>query len=177
MSVPTAARLVLAASLIASAAAQAQHPPRPDVPEALKAPAGEQVVLVAHAAGSQIYVCGAGSDGKPQWTLKAPEADLHDKKGKVVAHHFAGPTWKYTDGSEVKGKAVAHEDSPDAKSIQWLLLTATDHTGEGLFSRVTSIQRLNTQGGKPPATACDPSQPTAETRSSYTADYYFWAKP
>lgn len=169
--------VAVALGLVALAQAKEPTAPGANVPASLQVPAGEKVILRTHATGSQIYVCGAGSDGKPQWTLKAPEADLHDKKGKVVAHHFAGPTWKYTDGSEVKGKAVAHEDSPDAKSIQWLLLTATDHTGEGLFSRVTSIQRLNTQGGKPPATACDPSQPTAETRSSYTADYYFWAKP
>ena len=32
-------------------------PARPEVPESLKAPAGEEVILTAHATGVQIYVC------------------------------------------------------------------------------------------------------------------------
>ncbi|HVH83743.1 MAG TPA: DUF3455 domain-containing protein, partial [Steroidobacteraceae bacterium] len=77
------------------ATARAQVAPRPEVPDAIKAPAGEQVVLVAHAAGSQIYTCGKGDDGKPQWTLKAPEAQLRDAKGALIGHHDAGPSWKH----------------------------------------------------------------------------------
>ena len=34
--------------------------PRPDVPDSLKAPAGEEVILVGHATGVQIYKCQAG---------------------------------------------------------------------------------------------------------------------
>lgn len=146
------------------------------IPASLRAPEGEKVILRAHATGSQIYTCAAGTDGKPQWTLKAPDADLHDSKGGVIGHHFAGPSWKYSDGSEVKGKATAHVDSPDPKSIPWLLVTATDHSGDGLFARVTSIQRLHTKGGQPPAaTGCDAAKVNTEARSSYTADYYFYA--
>jgi Protein of unknown function (DUF3455) len=163
--------------------ARAQPPDQPpaDVPATLQAPTGEKLILRAHATGWQIYTCGAGADGKPQWTLKAPEADLHDKKGAVIGHHSAGPSWKHRDGSEVTGKAIAHADAPDpkpmaARSIPWLLVTATGHSGDGLFSRVTSIQRLHTEGGQPPsATECDPSKPTSEARSTYTADYYFYA--
>jgi hypothetical protein len=144
-------------------------------PGDLQPPAGEKLLLRAHASGWQIYVC-AESDGKPNWTLKAPDADLHDSTGKVIGHHSAGPTWKALDGSEVTGKAVAHADSADAKSIPWLLLTATGHTGAGKFARVTSIRRLNTQGGAPPpASGCDVSKVGAEARSSYTADYEFYA--
>jgi Protein of unknown function (DUF3455) len=149
-----------------------------DIPADLQAPAGEKVILRAHAIGWQIYTCGAGADGKPQWTLKAPDADLHDQKGLVIGHHFAGPTWKYKDGSEVLGKAIAHVESPDSKSIPWLLVSATGHSGAGLFERVTSVQRVHTHGGKPPAvTECDPATPGTEVRSSYTADYYFYAPP
>jgi hypothetical protein len=35
----------------------AQDIPRPSVPDQIKAPANEEVVLVAHATGSQIYTC------------------------------------------------------------------------------------------------------------------------
>jgi len=148
--------------------------PRPDVPEKIKAPAGEDVVLVAHASGSQIYVCQAGADGKLAWTLKAPEAELHNDQGAVIGRHFAGPTWRLNDGSEVTGKAAARVDSPDAGSIPWLLLTVPGHSGEGALSRVTDIQRIHTKGGVAPTGACTQG---AETKSSYTADYYFYAPP
>jgi hypothetical protein len=149
------------------------------VPASIAAPADEKMVLRAHASGAQIYVCGPGADGKPQWTLKAPQADLHDRKGAVIGHHYAGPAgpaWKHNDGSEVTGKAVARADSPDPQSIPWLLLTATGHSGDGVFAHVTSIQRLHTKGGQPPpAAGCDASKLNAEAKSSYTADYYFYA--
>src|SRR5882757_6444957 len=146
------------------------------IPTELIPPGGAKLVLKAHATGSQIYTCKAGTDGTFQWVLKAPDAELHDRKGAVIGHHFAGPTWKHKDGSEVTGKASAHVDSPDAASIPWLLLSATGHTGEGAFAKVTSIQRINTKGGEPSAaSACDSSKDGTETRSTYSADYYFYA--
>ena len=147
-----------------------QSLPRPDVPDQIKAPASEQVVLQVHATGSQIYVCKAGA-----WALKAPEAELHDSQGAVVGHHYGGPAWKLNDGTEVTGKAVARVDSPDADSIPWLLVSVTGHSGDGALSRVTSIQRIHTKGGQPPAAGCDESKPSSEVKSSYTADYYFYA--
>lgn len=146
------------------------------VPEAIKVPAGEKLLLKAHATGFQIYTCKAGGDGAAQWELKAPDAELHDRKGAVIGHHFAGPTWKHKDGSEVTGKASAHVDSPDAGSIAWLLVGATGHTGEGVFAKVSSIQRINTKGGKPPAAAeCTAANNGAESKSPYSADYYFYS--
>ena len=155
--------------------ASGQAVPRPDVPEQIKAPASEQVVLQVHATGSQIYVCKGGADGKFGWSLKAPDAELHDPQGAVVGHHYAGPAWKLKDGSEVTGKAVARVDAPDADSIPWLLVSVTGHSGEGTLSRVSSIQRIRTKGGQPPAGGCDESKQGSEVKSSYTADYYFYA--
>ncbi|HXM59497.1 MAG TPA: DUF3455 domain-containing protein [Terriglobales bacterium] len=155
--------------------ANAQKVSPPDVPLAIQAPPGEEVVLLAHASGSQIYSCQAGADGKFTWTLKAPDAELKDEKGKVIGSHFAGPTWKLNDGSEVTGKAAAHVDSPDAGSVAWLLVNVVGHSGTGLLTKVTTIQRVHTHGGKPPAEGCDESHRNAETKSSYTADYYFYA--
>jgi hypothetical protein len=146
----------------------------PGLPDEIKVPAGEKLVLKAHATGFQIYTCKA--DGShAQWELKAPEADLHDRRGAVIGHHFVGPTWKHKDGSEVTGKASAHVDSPDANSIPWLLVSATGHTGDGVFAKVSSIQRINTKGGKPSAAVeCTAANNGAETRSRYSADYYFY---
>jgi Protein of unknown function (DUF3455) len=153
-----------------------QNVSRPNVPDKIKTPAGEEVVLLVHASGSQIYVCQAAPDGKLAWTLKAPEAELHDQQGANVGRHFAGPTWKHKDGSEVTGKAAAKVDSPDPDSISWLLVAVTAHSGDGVFSRVTSIQRINTKGGLPPPAAdCDTSKQNVKAKSPYTADYYFYA--
>jgi len=157
------------------AMANAQKVPPPEVPIAIQAPPGEEVVLLARASGSQIYTCQAGADGKFAWTLKAPEAELKDRNGKVIGSHSAGPTWKLNDGSEVMGKASAHVDSPDSDSIAWLLVNAVGHAGKGLLTSVTTIQRVNTHGGKAPAVVCDESHRDAETKSQYTADYYFYA--
>lgn len=156
-------------------AALGQTMARPTVPDQIAAPSTEDVVLVTHASGSQIYTC-TGTNGKYAWVLKGPEADLKDQQGAVIGHHVAGPTWKDGDGSEVTGKATAKINSPDASSIPWLLVTATGHSGEGILSHVTSIQRINTNGGQPPpATACNAAQQNVEIKSSYTADYYFYA--
>jgi hypothetical protein len=169
-------RLLQAALVMAMGMpAAGQSTPRPEVPDEIKAPGGEQVVLQAHATGSQIYICKAGADGKVAWVLKAPDAELHDQKGMVVGHHYGGPAWKLNDGSEVTGKAVARVDSPDADSIPWLLVSATGHSGAGVLSRVGSIQRIHTKGGQPPAAGCDESKQGGEVKSTYTADYYFYA--
>ena len=169
-------RTAALAAVLTCTATYAQVQPRPEVPDAIKAPAGEQVVLVARAAGSQIYTCGKGDDGKPQWTLKGPEAQLRDTKGALIGHHSAGPSWKHLDGSSVTGKMVAKASSPDAGSIPWLLLTAVSHDGKGVLEHVTSIQRAHTKGGQaPPAEKCDPTKPGVETWIPYSAEYYFFA--
>jgi Protein of unknown function (DUF3455) len=168
--------LLLASSLIGLAGPlRGQEIPRPSGPDQIKAPANEDVILVAHGTGWQIYTCEL-TGGTYGWKLKAPDAELRDSQGTIIGHHFAGPTWKHNDGSEVTGKAVAKVDSPQANSIPWLLVTATGHSGNGAFARATTIQRINTHGGQPPPAAdCNASKPNNEAKSAYTADYYFYA--
>jgi len=151
---------------------------RPEVPESLKAPVDEEVVLEAHAKGVQIYACqlGGSSDQKPAWVLKAPDAELTDAAGKTMLHHSAGPSWKHVDGSEVTAKMAAKYDGPNPDAIPWLLLTATGHQGKGVLSRVTSIQRIHTEGGlAPSAETCSPGSNGKEARIAYAADYVFYA--
>ena len=167
--------IVILETLLAFPAANAQKEPPPDVPQAIQAPPHEEVILLAHAVGSQIYTCQAGPDGKFIWILKAPAAELMDRKDKVIGSHSAGPAWKLKDGSEVTGKAAAHVDSPDPDSIPWLLVNVVAHSGNGLLTNVTTIQRVHTHGGKPAAKGCDEAHRDAETKSGYTADYYFYA--
>ena len=148
----------------------------PDVPDAIAVPTGLEPVMFVHASGSQIYSCQAGADGKFIWTLKGPEAELKDRKDKVIGQHSAGPTWKLKDGSEVTGKAAAHVDSLDEESIPWLLVNVVTNAKKGALANVTVIQRVHTHGGKPGSSdVCDEAHKDAETKSKYTADYYFYA--
>lgn len=172
---PAATVMALAIAIPAGLFASPQKEVAPDVPDAIAAPANLAVVLFAHASGSQIYTCQAGADGKYSWTLKAPEAELKDRNDKVIGEHSAGPAWKLKDGSAVTGKAAAHVDSLDSDSIPWLLLNVVSHAGKGQLADVTTIQRVHTHGGKPPADGCDDAHKDAETKSSYSADYYFYA--
>jgi hypothetical protein len=144
------------------------------VPAQLQPPAGEQLLLQVHAKGDQVYICKEGAT-EFSWGLKAPDAQLFDKDGKPFGKHFAGPSWEANDGSRVTGKAVANVPSPDADSIPWLLANIVSHEGTGVLSRATSIQRLNTKGGKAPATGCDASHAGQELRVPYSADYLFYA--
>ncbi|HTX16138.1 MAG TPA: DUF3455 domain-containing protein [Candidatus Baltobacteraceae bacterium] len=157
------------AAMLLSCRASAQ-----DVPAELQPPAGEHELMQVHAKGYQIYACKA--DGAQfNWILKAPDAQLYDKDGKLFGTHFAGPSWKATDGSQVTGKAVANVPSPDPNSVPWLLVTALSHSGTGALAHVASIQRINTHGGKAPTAGCDADHVGREVRMHYSADYVFFA--
>jgi len=144
------------------------------VPQQLQPPANEHLLLQVHAKGDQVYTCKADA-AQFTWTLKAPDAQLFDENGKPFGKHFAGPSWEASDGSRVTGKAVANVPSPDANSIPWLLVNIVTHEGSGVLSRATTIQRLNTKGGKAPASGCDAAHVGQEIRTPYSADYLFFA--
>jgi FtsP/CotA-like multicopper oxidase with cupredoxin domain len=142
-------------------------------PAELQPPANEHELFRVHAQGDQIYAC-TSSGGQFSWTLKAPDAQLYDKNGEPFGRHFAGPSWSANDGSQVTGKAAASVPSPDANSIPWLFVKAVSHSGDGVLARVTSIQRLQTKGGKAPSTGCDAAQGGQDLRVPYSADYVFF---
>jgi hypothetical protein len=163
------ATVLAAANFCLSFSASAQQ-----APQQLQPPAGEQLLVQVHAKGDQVYTC-KGDAAQFAWTLKAPDAKLFDKDGKPFGKHFAGPSWEAIDGSRVTGKAIANVPSPDADSIPWLLINIVSHEGTGVLSHATSIQRLNTIGGKAPAAGCDASHVGQEVRVPYSADYLFYA--
>ncbi len=144
------------------------------VPKQLEPPANEKLLLQVHVKGDQVYTCKSVA-AKFTWTLKAPDAQLFDKDGKPFGKHFAGPSWEASDGSRVTGKADPNPPSPDPDSIPWLLIKIISHDGNGVLSPATSIQRLNTKGGKAPASGCDASHADHEARVRYEADYLFYA--
>ncbi len=134
-------------------------------PASVEPPAGTQLLLEAAGEGSQVYTC---TDG--HWTLKAPEAKLLDDHGQVIGTHFAGPTWRLADGSEIKGKAIASRPAADPSSVPWLLIQAVPDSGSGKLANVVYIRRTETHGGAAPTNGCD----SGEDRVSYTAKYSFY---
>jgi hypothetical protein len=141
------------------------------LPDAIAAP-GETVVLSVHAEGAQVYECKAGADGKLSWAFREPIATLL-ADGKTVGRHSAGPSWEHSDGSAVVGKAVGNAPGASGGDIPWLKLEIISQRGSGTLSGVTTVQRINTMGGKLDG-ACD----KAGTFKSapYSADYIFLHK-
>src|ERR1700712_2176791 len=158
------ALLLLSASFVSA-------PADTPLPDAIAAP-GQTVVLTLHAEGAQVYECKAGADGKPIWSFREPIATLM-ADGKTVGRHYAGPNWEYTDGRAVVGKAAGNAPGTTANEIPWLKLTVVSQRGNGVLTGVTTVQRINTQGGKLDG-ACD--KPGATRSAPYSADYVFLRK-
>jgi hypothetical protein len=142
-----------------------------EIPAAIAAP-GETIVLSVHAEGAQVYECKAGTDGKLSWVFREPIATLM-ADGKTVGRHYAGPNWEDADGSAVTGKVIGNAPGATAGDIAWLKLEVIAHRGSGALSGVTTVQRINTQGGQL-AGACD-KQGTTKS-APYSADYVFLKK-
>lgn len=160
---------ILAASLIAAAVSTvALHAQQTDV--SIDPPAGAHSVLVAKGVGVQIYTCTDTGTG-PRWVLTAPDAKLLDASGKTIGSHFAGPTWKLEDGSQVQGDRIGSKTAPEARSVAWLLLRAKAGTATGKFADIAFIRRTETQGGMAAESACKPGD---TSRVPYTATYTFY---
>jgi hypothetical protein len=159
------AQVLPGAQVLFGARASAQVPPA-------IAAAGETAVATFHAEGAQVYECKAGADGKLAWAFREPVATLL-LDGKTVGRHYAGPNWEHTDGSAVVGKAVGNAPGKTAGDIPWLKLEVTAQRGKGALSGVTTVQRINTQGGVYSG-VCDKAG--AFHSAPYAADYVFLKK-
>ena len=156
----------LGAAMTLAAIATAQ------VPNSIAATQGETAVLKAHAEGAQVYECKAGTDGNLAWQFREPIATLV-VDGKTIGRHYGGPSWELVDGSAVVGKAVGDAPGTGANDILWLKLNMVAERGKGTLTGVTTVQRINTQGGKLNG-VCDAVG--ALKAVSYAADYIFLRK-
>jgi hypothetical protein len=162
-------RLLLLMTLSVATAATAQNPTDP--------PPSQHPVLTVTGKGVQIYACQLVANA-PQWVFQAPDASLFDASGAKVGVHGAGPSWRYFDGSTVKGEVVAKSASPEATTIPWLLLKAVNEDDTGVLAKVEFIRRSDTHGGIAPVTGCDSQHLNTSARVPYTATYTFYsAKP
>jgi hypothetical protein len=162
--------------LIALCAAMAGCAAAPPAPGPLRVPADQALIKELHAKGVQIYQCQPAKNDPSQyeWAFKAPEASLLTRGGGKAGKHYAGPTWEANDGSRVVGEVIASSPSTQPNSIAQLLLRAKATAGNGLFTHVQYIQRLNTAGGNAPATGCSKEQAGQLGQAPYTADYIFY---
>src|SRR5258705_9538015 len=175
MSNPKMTVLLPTAFLLALAVAGCASAPSIDVPEKLRPGAGESLAMIVPARGVQIYECRAAKEaGTFEWAFVAPEAELFDAGGKKIGKHYAGPSWEAADGSKIVGAGKERADAPAANAIPWLLLSAKSVGPQGAFARVTSVQRLRTEGGGAPK-GCFAPETGMQLRVPYTADYYFYA--
>ena len=139
------------------------------------APRGARPILTVKGDGFQIYTCTQTPQGE-KWVLKAPDAKLLDASGNVVGSHFAGPSWKLSDGGEVQGELIASQPSSDPDSIPSLLLRAKPGTAAGSLASVAFIRRTDTHGGAAGTAGCRSDADAGKTeRVAYTATYIFYS--
>jgi hypothetical protein len=141
------------------------------LPDVIAAP-GETRVAVFHAEGAQVYECKTIADGKLAWQFREPIATLF-LDGKTIGRHYAGPNWEHIDGSAVIAKVIASTPGASAKDLDFVKLTVSASRGSGVLSDVTTVQRINTRGGKLTG-SCDIVG--AFQSVPYAADYVFLKK-
>lgn len=188
---PKIAPLVVALAL-SPRLAVAQTVVPPAVPANLEAPAGSSPYLIAHAEGTQNYICLLSQSGFA-WTFLGPQATLFDGGNRQVMTHYlsanpvesgaARATWQHSsDSSAVWAAAIANSSDPAfvaAGSIPWLLLRVVgDQAGPAAGAALggtTYIQRVNTLGGLAPAAGCKSAQDVGKKALvAYTTDYVFY---
>jgi hypothetical protein len=157
--------LLLLPGLVVSAKAQTP------LLDAIAAP-GETVVLTMHAEGAQVYECEANADGKLAWAFREPIATLF-VGDKTIGRHYAGPNWEHMDGSAVVGKVIAKAPGALEDDIAWLKLQVASSRGHGVLTGVTTVLRINTNGGNLEGT-CD--RAGSFNSAPYSADYVFLRK-
>lgn len=179
-----ACAIALMLALTVSQPARADRIPPPDVPSIIQVPAGNQLFRVAHAVGTQNYVCLSTGWASPAY---GPQATLFDEENEQVLTHFLSPnpdeantphaTWQDSrDSSTIWTSAIQGASyTPDSTAIPWLLLKvvgeANGPTGGDRLTRTTFIQRLNTTGGLKPTGTCTEGD---KALVPYTADYFFY---
>ena len=146
------------------------------LPDTMKVPVGHKIAMETVGVGLLTYECRVKKDmaGQFAWAFAGPDAKLMDRQGKQVGKYFGPPaTWEAMDGSKITGKQLAVAPG-GAGNIPLQFVQANPAVGSGAMTGVTYIQRLKTQGGVAPATACGAANQGAKQTVNYQADYIFW---
>ena len=171
--------------------AHGDRPTPPPVPDSIQVPAGHRVFASGRAFGTQDYVCLPATTGVA-WSGR-PQATLLDEDDRQVMTHFlspnpvenglARPTWQDSkDTSAIWAEPIFSSSDPNyvaPGAIPWLLLriVGADNgpTGGDRLTRATFIHRVNTVGGRAPATGCLVAGDVGNrVYVPYEADYFFY---
>jgi Protein of unknown function (DUF3455) len=147
------------------------------LPDAVKVPAGQKVTMETVGVGEITYECREKQAvaGQFEWAFVGPNAVLNDRSGKAVGAYYGPPaTWVAADSSKVTGAQVAVAPAAPG-SIPLQLVKANPAVGQGAMTGVSYIQRVATQGGVAPASACGMDTKGKKEIVKYQADYIFWA--
>jgi hypothetical protein len=149
------------------------------LPDAVKVPAGQRVVMETVGVGDITYQCRekAAMAGAFEWVFVGPNAVLNNRKGEQVGKYYGPPaTWEHQDGSKLTGAQVSV--SPTAAGsipLQLVKVNAAMADGKtGAMSGMSFIQRVATRGGVAPASACNAENKDRKEVVKYQADYIFW---
>lgn len=167
--------LALALAAVALPAAAISEPP--GLAAAIRAAADEEPAFVLSANGVHVYECKATPNDPSAyaWYFIAPDATLFEGSRTVATHKTVNLWESSSDRSSVSGVVRASQPA-GAGNLPWTLYRAQSLGTSGMFAGVTSIQRVNTSGGAAPATGCAADSAGAESRSAFTADYYFYKR-
>lgn len=146
------------------------------LPDAVKVPAGHQVVMETVGAGDITYECRvkANMPGQYEWFFVGPDAKLMARNGQQVGKYYGPPaTWENMDGSKVTATQVAVAPN-GAGNIPYQLVKANPAMGAGAMQGVSYIQRVDTRGGVAPAMPCAAGNMGQKQVVKYQADYIFY---
>jgi hypothetical protein len=188
------AALAAALTIVASSAVRGDEQIiPPSVPGDIAVGEGFKPFFVAHAVGTQNFICAPAPGGGLDWLFIGPQATIFDGEGEQVLTHFqsrnpfrndqlhaawqhsrdSGAVWATRSNGSLDPLYVA----PGA--IEWLLLEVTGAqagpTGGDKLIGAKFIHRVNTIGGvKPPTADCTPGIINQRRLVYYEADYYFY---
>ncbi|CAG8655495.1 4535_t:CDS:2 [Cetraspora pellucida] len=169
--------------------------PNTELPANLTVPSGNCFQFLLYGSGVQQYQC-LINNGTPQWSQVGPDAYLiNDIKKESftskyeVAHHYFQPTpvnggritWQSIvkkDDSLVIAKIIASSPSPNGSgNVPWLQTQATSNQGNGRFSNITYVLRINTKGGVAPSVdQCGSTYQNSQTAAiNYTTEYWYFS--
>jgi len=148
----------------------------PGLPARLHAPDNEVPAFMLSGNGVMIYQCQASftNPNAYAWSLVAPDATLYDGGHEVARTTSPNLIEALSDGSSVSG--VVRGAQAASGALPWTMAQAQPVGETGIFAGVSSMQRVNTRGGVPPASGCNADNTGAEARVAFSADYYFYKR-
>jgi len=169
--------LTACATSTPSASAAAGSAPATPVPAALQVTETERVAFTWHAIGALVYECRSNDKGLYAWAFVVPEAELFNSNDEKVGTHGAGPSWSGLDGSKAVGTVKAKTAGQRPTDIPWLLLSTKSVGVAGKMASITSVQRINTEGGNAPQKGCEAEADAGKrVKEGYTSDYVFFVQ-